>query len=164
MRTTPMKVSPNETVLPFLKAEQILQNGSSYYSALTRDIAQAKQSIDFETYIFDFDAVGERIAAALIAAAKGGVKVRVLVDGVGTPHWSSTFARRMEEVGIDTKIFHPFPWHIWNWSRSVVRLTNVMKWLYLFFKVNSRNHRKVCIIDCSIAYVGSLNITKNHLP
>ena len=151
-------------VTPQHADEEVLHNGDAYYRALIADIKNAKTSINFETYIFDPDHIGEQIITALMQAAMRGVIIRVLVDGAGTPHWSSTYADHLEEAGVHTRIFHPFPWQIWNWSRSVVRIPRVMKWLYLMFKANSRNHRKICLIDNKIAYVGSMNVTKNHLP
>ncbi len=127
------------------------------------DIAKAKHSIDLETYLFHNDTLGKRIALELAEAAKRGVKVRVMVDGAGSPLWSANFARFLEESGVKTKVFHPFPWQLWDWSRSIVKLPSLIKWIYLILKINFRNHRKVCIIDKEIAYIGSLNISKYHL-
>ena len=116
-----------------------------------------------ETYIFKGDKLGEDVAEALIAAAKRQVKIRVLVDGAGSPVWGGSMTRRLEKAGIDTRIFHPFPWRIWHWSRSVIRLPLLLKVIYLLLKINSRNHRKVCVIDQKIVYIGSFNIWKCHL-
>lgn len=127
------------------------------------DIAQAKKSIDLETYIFSGDSLGDTITSALIDAAKRGVKVRVNVDGAGTPVWGGNMTKRLEKSGIETRIFHPFPWRLWHWSRSFVHLPKLLKAIYLLLKINSRNHRKVIIIDKKIVYVGSFNISKCHL-
>jgi cardiolipin synthase len=116
-----------------------------------------------ETYIFKGDKLGEDIAAALIAAAHRQVKIRVLVDGAGSPIWGGSMTRRLEKAGIDTRIFHPFPWRIWHWSRSVISLPLLLKVIYLLLKINSRNHRKVCVVDEKIVYIGSFNISKCHL-
>ncbi|MDF1654812.1 MAG: phospholipase D-like domain-containing protein [Coxiellaceae bacterium] len=143
--------------------ETIFTNGSDYFHQLISDLHQAKHSIDLETYIFSNDTIGRRIMEALIRAAERGVNVRVLVDGCGTPQWGATMAPYLEQAGGKSKVFHPFPWQVWNWSRSVVKLPSMAKGIYLFLKVNSRNHRKVCIIDDKIAYTGSVNIDKSHL-
>ncbi len=144
--------------------EQIFINGKQFYDALIRDIDNAQNYIDLEIYIFQSDPVGQLIADALISAAKRGVNIRIMVDGAGSPQWGSNrMARRMETAGIKTRVFHPFPWHLWNWSRSVVRLPMLLKWVYLLLKINSRNHRKTCLIDNQIAYVGSCNICNSHL-
>ncbi len=155
-------------VMPLLLAHQsteevIYANGSEYFNALIDDIAHAKNSIDLETFIFDKDHLGNRIVEALEQAAKNGVHVRILVDGAGSPLWTTNYAKRLEKKGAKTRVFHPFPWQLWNWSRSVVKLPWMLKMIYLLLKSNSRNHRKVCIIDESIAYIGSINISKCHL-
>lgn len=159
-RPTTIKV-PAATLWPL--EEHVFSNGSEHFYALLADIENAKHSIDLETYIFTRDALGKRVVNALCNAAQRGVKIRILVDGAGTPYWSATLARHLERYGIQTKVFHPFPWQLWNWSRSVTALPKLLKGIYLILKVNSRNHRKVCLIDQKIAYVGSVNITQCHL-
>lgn len=146
------------------KLQQIIfANGDSYFKSLLIDIAAAQHKIDLETYIFNPDSLGEQVVQALKTAAKRGVKIRVLVDGAGSPVWSGSFAKQLEKVGIETRIFHPLPWNLGQWSRSHVHATYLLKAIYLLLKINSRNHRKVCIIDNKIAYVGSANISKVHL-
>lgn len=145
------------------RQETVFTEGQKHFDALLSDIAKAKHSIDLETYLFHNDTLGKRIALELAEAAKRGVKVRVMVDGAGSPLWSTNFARFLEEAGVKTKVFHPFPWQLWDWSRSIVKLPFLIKWIYLILKINFRNHRKVCIIDKEIAYIGSLNISKYHL-
>lgn len=143
--------------------EQIFSTGSQHFNALLQDINQAQVTVDLETYLFQNDHLGIRVAEALLAAAQRGVLVRVMVDGAGSPYWTTTFARKLEQAGVKTKVFHPFPWQLWNWSRSVVKLPLVLKWIYFLLKANFRNHRKVCLIDNQIAYIGSFNISKCHL-
>jgi cardiolipin synthase len=143
--------------------ENIFVDGSDFFSSLLQDIGRAQHSIDMETYIFKGDSLGEKIAEALISAAHRQVNIRVLVDGAGSPVWGGSLTRRLEKAGINTRIFHPFPWRIWHWSRSVIRLPLLLKVIYLLLKINSRNHRKVCVIDKKIVYIGSFNISNCHL-
>ena len=105
---------PDETIFP---------DGKTHFETLIKDIEQAQFSIDLETYIFQKDHLGIRIANALAAAAERGVTVRVLVDGAGSPYWSPNFSKQLEKAGAETKVFHPFPWQLWNWSRSAVKLS-----------------------------------------
>lgn len=140
----------------------IFSKGDDYFQSLLADINAAQKSIDLEVYIFNYDDLGEKIVQALKNAAKRGIKVRVLVDGAGTPVWKS-FAHQLEETGAQTRIFHPFPWRLWQLSRSYVHVPAILKTIYLLLKINSRNHRKVCIIDQQIAYIGSFNISQVHL-
>lgn len=144
-------------------AETIFIDGGAYFDSLIKDIEQAQQSIALETYIFQRDSLGKRIIEVLAAAARRGVQVRVMVDGAGTPWWSTQFARVLEKAGATTKVFHPFPWQLWNWSRSRIKASLFTNWIYMLLKINSRDHRKVCLIDSAIGYVGSMNISKCHL-
>jgi cardiolipin synthase A/B len=160
---TPTKLPTHALAMNSDIEEKIFTNGTAFFDAVINDFNEAKESINFESYIFHKDQLGERIANALIKAAERGVKVRVLIDGAGSPMWSTYYARQLEAAGIQTKIFHPFPWQLWNWSRSVVKKTFLLKWIYLFLQSNSRNHRKVYLVDKKIAYIGSLNISKVHL-
>jgi cardiolipin synthase len=143
--------------------ETIFFSGFEYFSSLIEDIKSAEQNIDLETYIFAEDEIGDAIADALIDASKRGVVVRILVDGAGSPHWGSNITKRLEAAGVKTRIFHPFPWRFWQWSRAKINAPFLLKTIYLILKINSRNHRKTCFIDNKIAYIGSFNICKNHL-
>ncbi len=144
--------------------ERIFANGKAHFDHMLKDIAQATTTIDLETYIFQRDSIGELITSALIDACRRGVRVRILVDGAGTPAWTATYAKPLEHAGAETRIYHPFPWQLWNYSRSIIKLPFLLKWTYLFLKANKRNHRKTCIIDNQITYIGSMNITKAHMP
>lgn len=143
--------------------ETVFTNGNAYFAALIQDITHAKSSIDIEVYNFNNDALGQRIAKALTACTQRNVRVRVLVDGIGTPRWASGLGKILRQAGIENKIFHPTPWNIWEWRGSVVKLPFTLKAIYLLLKVNKRNHRKVCIIDRKKTYIGSLNINHKHL-
>ncbi|MCL5261388.1 MAG: phospholipase D-like domain-containing protein [Gammaproteobacteria bacterium] len=143
--------------------EKIFFDGQSYFAALLADISAATKSVDIETYIFELDEIGSQVLAALKDAAKRGVLVRILVDSAGSPDWPTKKVSELESFGAETRVFHPFPWRLWQWSRSVVRLPLILKAIYLLLKINSRNHRKVCIIDGRIAYIGSFNICSDHL-
>ena len=143
--------------------ENIFTDGGNYFKTMINDIAHAQKYIDFETYMFKYDKLGVRVANALLAAAKRGIKIRIMVDGCGSPGWGGALTRQLEKAGIETKVFHPFPWRFWQWSRSIVKLPILLRIIYFFLKVNVRNHRKVCMIDEKIVYVGSFNVAKCHL-
>ncbi|MGK5093021.1 phospholipase D-like domain-containing protein [Deltaproteobacteria bacterium TL4] len=143
--------------------ERLVCHGSSYYELLLNDINQARYHIDLETYIFDADPVGFQIAEALIKASQRKVRIRVLVDGAGSPFWGGPLVEQLEQAGVQTRVYHPPPWHLWQWSRAVCRFSTLLKLFHLITRVNRRNHRKTCIIDRRIAWVGSFNITQVHL-
>src|SRR5262249_20030916 len=65
-------------------AARLLENGDGIFPAILSRIAEAKLSINFETYIFSDSVIGRQLAAALSERARSGVEVRVLVDGWGS--------------------------------------------------------------------------------
>ena len=134
-----------------------------YFTSLLGDIKTAKHYIDIEMYIFSNDIAGIMLSDALCDAANRGVGIRVLVDGIGTPDWGNAITVKMEKFGISTKVYHPLPWVIRHWHYDAHAQDSITsKFIHLLTKVNSRNHRKLCIIDRKIAYIGSANIT-DHL-
>ncbi len=144
-------------------SETIFACGDSHFSSLISDINRSNHTIDLESYGFSKDKLGDRVVDALLAALKRGVSVRILVDGFGAPFWGSQYAKRLEAAGAETRIFHPLAWQHHNWRRSCMRLPWLWKPFQLLLKSNARNHRKICMIDGRIAYVGSFNIRQVHL-
>ncbi|MDP1573953.1 MAG: phospholipase D-like domain-containing protein [Coxiellaceae bacterium] len=142
--------------------ETVFGDGSSFFHALISDITLATKTIDLETYIFSNDILGKKIIAALSDAAKRGVAIRALIDGVGTLSWRTTLEKTLEKAGIDTQVFHPLPWKLSHW-KVIQKIPFLLRGIYLLYKLNSRNHRKTVIIDEKIAYLGSMNIDACHL-
>ena len=147
-----------------LISEKIFLSGESYFDALIKDIDRAKTSIDLETYIFQNGVLGGWIAEALIRAAHRGVIVRILVDGAGSSDWGHSLARQLRDTAnIESRVFHPLPWRVWQWHHGLLNRAWVYNIFYLLARINKRNHRKVCVIDESIVYIGSANIDDCHL-
>ena len=144
--------------------ETIFSEGSRYFEALLQDIDQASLSIDLETYIFELDSVGRQVADHLAEASRRGVAVRLLVDGVGSSSWNDDLTLQLEQAGVIVRIFRPLPWHILRWQRSLTHLPWLAKIRHLLETMNRRNHRKICLIDRRLAWVGSFNISRHHLP
>lgn len=143
--------------------EEILID-ESYLQSLLEEINQAKSCIDIEVYIFDDDHVGRIVTDALCDAAKRGVQIRVMVDGIGSIHWGGKMAQQMVLNGIKIKVYHPLPWRISHWSSSTSASKFIFsRIIFLLSKINNRDHRKVCIIDQHIVFVGSANISAHLL-
>lgn len=151
-------------ITPILETnEKLFFNGREYFDAMLKDIEQATKNIAIETYGFYDDKLGKKIIEALNLAVRKGIEVRILVDGAGSRKWNGNITREIEKSGAQSRIFHPFPWQLWQWSRSKVKVPSILKAIYLLLKINSRNHRKICMIDKKIAYVGSFNICQHHM-
>ena len=140
--------------------EELLTNGDAFFSSLEQGIGNAQISIELEMYIFENDVIGERIVQALIAAHKRGVSVRVVVDGVGSKGWVYSLGRSLDKAKISRKVFHQLPWE--RLLSKEPTFDSEPTWASLYERLNSRDHRKVCIVDGSTAWVGSLNISSAH--
>jgi len=131
---------------------QLLTNGSAYFPALERAFDAARSEIYLETYIFNDDDTGRRIAAALVRAAGRGVNVHVLVDGFGSKGLFEQTRRLLFAANIEVLIFGP--------KTSPLTLRR---------KRLRRLHRKLAVVDARVAFVGGINIiddmyTPRHTP
>lgn len=124
-------------------------------------IAAAEKNIYLETYIFDQDQLGYRTLAVLAAAAARGVKVQLLIDGVGSAHWTFNDAETYRRQGIDLQFFHPLAWQ--KHPSTILKSLTLQTIVTGFSKANHRNHRKICIVDERILFICSMNISDRHL-
>lgn len=118
-----------------------LVTGDEAYDAMCRDIEAAERSIILETYIFDRDAVGLRVADCLIAAQARGVEVRVLIDAVGARYSVPSILGYLQDGGVAVKAFNG----------------KVIMGLRLPY-ANLRTHRKIIVVDGRTAFIGGMNI------
>lgn len=138
----------------------LFHEGDSFFDALEVAIKSARRSVYLESYIFATDRLGERILGAIDEAANRGVDVRVIIDGVGSSAWSAQIRARAKRGRFQLKVFHELPWG--RLLRRRRRAGKVGFFWGLFRHLNNRNHRKVCVIDGVIGFVGSLNIIEYH--
>jgi cardiolipin synthase len=115
-----------------------LVNGDQIFPAMLKAIDDAKETINFESYIFKDDAVGVMFAKALEAAARRGVEVRLLVDAVGSPHLGN-LDQEMNAAGIKVRVFHR------------IRLWTITK-------LGERTHRKLMVVDGVVSFTGGVGI------
>jgi len=126
---------------------RLIKGGKQYFDLLKNLIDKAKESIYFQTYIFDEDETGTEVADALKAAARRKVAVSLLVDGYASKGLSRSFVSDLKEAGIKFKMFDP-----------------LLKSKY--FYLGRRLHHKVVTIDSTFSLVGGINISNryNDLP
>ncbi|MCA9279165.1 MAG: cardiolipin synthase [Phycisphaeraceae bacterium] len=120
---------------------RIVQDHGQVVDVLVHDIDQAQYHVHLLTYIFRSDATGARVAEALARAAGRGVRCRVLVDGVGSARMLKGLAHTMRSNGIEV--------------REALPVRPLRRPLQRF---DVRNHRKLMVVDGSIAYAGSQNM------
>ncbi len=134
--------------------------GDEYFDAVEEAINEAKRSVQFQSYIFSYDRIGQRFAALLCQAAKRNIEVRIIVDGIGSLGWIAHFGKEITESGGQTKVFHRLPWDA---ALSKIQIkSEKLSALQLLGYVNKRAHAKLIIIDGVVAFVGSRNISANH--
>ena len=121
----------------------LLQDGPSTYQALYGAMAGATNSIDMESYIIEDDEVGQRFASELKAAVARGVVVNLIYDGVGSISTPKAYFDDLAAHGVNTLQFNP-----------IDPLKAKAGW-----DINSRDHRKLTIIDGRTAFVGGINIS-----
>lgn len=145
----------------FWESEKIFFNGDDYFQQLIQDIDEAESYITVEMYIFNDDILGKKIAGHLINAHCRGVKVEVIVDGVGSFNFYEKLLPVFKKQKIKVKTYNPLPFlHPYSGQNDFFRRFNVL--LVRFGRLNRRNHRKIITIDENILYTGSFNITSEH--
>jgi len=130
-----------------LKGNQIelLAGGDQTYEAMIKAIESAKRSVALQSYIFDHDGIGVRIAQALIDAQARGVKVRVLIDAVGAKYSRPPITHMLKEAGVPVGLFLP----------TAIGLRLVY--------ANMRSHRKLLVVDGHRALTGGMNIREGFM-
>ncbi len=126
---------------------ELLVDGAATYDAMCAAIESAEHHVHLEYYIFADDATGTRIRDALVARARAGVEVRLLIDGAGSFETSDDFFDPLREAGAEVAVFH----HVYGIAGFRPHF-------------NFRSHRKICIVDATIAFVGGINITDDENP
>jgi cardiolipin synthase A/B len=114
---------------------RLFQSGKALFSAMIERIDAAQRDVALETYIFCHDETGQALSDALMRAAKRGVRVRVITDGVGTARldlFNAWPAARVEHRIYNPHIFGRFGF--------------------------SRTHRKLVVVDDLYAYCGGINV------
>ena len=119
-------------------AVELLRDGRENYPAWLNAINAARHTIHFESYILHSDRTGQIFADAMIARARDGVRVRILVDWLGSFMKSPRrFWRAFHDAGVEVRAFNPPVIH------------SPFGWL-------ARDHRKSLIVDGAVAFVSGL--------
>ncbi|MGI9327561.1 MAG: phospholipase D-like domain-containing protein [Pseudomonadales bacterium] len=118
----------------------LIDGGAQSLAYRLSAIEAAKQSLDLEFFIYELDASSRIVTQALVAKAREGVRVRILVDfSVAVFELRPAYAQALESAGVDVRYYN---------TASVAR----------FFSVQHRTHRKMLIADGEIAIIGGRNI------
>ncbi len=113
-----------------------LVNGVEIFPAMLAAIERAERSITFETFIYWEGHIAQKFADALADKARRGVKVHVLMDGVGCNCVNGPAIRQMTDAGVELEIYHAAN----------------------FARVNHRTHRKLLVVDGVVGFTGGVGI------
>jgi cardiolipin synthase len=126
---------------------RLLCGGDELFPAMRAAIAQARREVWLATYIFHNDEAARGIADALAAAARRGVRVRVVVDGFGSRGTLPDLQRWWADQQVALAVFRPLDrWYAWLQPGQFRRL-----------------HHKLCVVDGETAFVGGINIIDDRL-
>ncbi len=114
--------------------------GEDKWTALLEDIQRAEHFIHLEYFIVRNDPTGERLVRSLTEQSRRGVRVRLLCDGLGSMRLPKDFFAPLLASGGQAARYFP----LFRWGS--------------LHHLNHRNHRKICVIDGKIGYVGGFNI------
>ena len=120
---------------------RLIEGGDDYFQRLIAAVDQARSQVQLETYIFDFHGQAQAVAEALERAAWRGVRVWLVVDGVGTGALPEPWRTRLAQAGVECRIYSPL---------GTLGLLFPSRW--------RRLHRKLCVVDGLIAFCGGINI------
>ena len=123
---------------------QALVNGDEIFPPMLEAIRGARKTICFETYIYWSGKIGREFAEALAKQAQAGVKVHVLLDWAGSFKMDQELMDLMKDAGVQVLKYHPLRWY------NVARM-------------NNRTHRKLLVVDGTIAFTGGVGIADNWL-
>ena len=120
---------------------ELLQGAHELFAAMVRAMDAARTEVLVETYIFDLTASGADVAAALVHAARRGVRVQLLMDGIGTPELPPDWVARFDDAGVQWHRYAPLGW---------LGLLIPNRW--------RRLHRKLCVVDGGLGFCGGINV------
>jgi cardiolipin synthase A/B len=126
---------------PFLEGNrlEVLNNGDAFYPPMLAAIKGAQISITIEAYIYWAGDIGRVFADALADQAKAGIKVKILLDAIGSASIGSEILNVLESGGCQVAWYNPIRW-------------------YTLGRFNNRTHRKSLIIDGRVAFTGGAGI------
>jgi len=124
---------------------QLQENGEQSFRALIHLIDEAARSISVCLFILHPDKVGQEVLNHLVSRARAGVRVCLLLDGVGSLHTQRNFLTPLAQAGGSFTFFMPVLHHP------------------LRGRGNLRNHRKVVIADDRRLLAGGANVASEYM-
>jgi cardiolipin synthase len=124
---------------------ETLVNGDQFFPAMLAAIRSAQKTITLETYIWTSGKISDEFMAALSERAQHGVRVHVLVDGMGTLKFKDRDRDQLRAAGVE----------IYKYGRE--------HWWEMKPNINHRTHRKLLIVDGKVGFAGGMCIDDHWL-
>lgn len=118
---------------------EVLTNGPCFYQAELDAIANARETINLEAYIFHKGEIGAKFRDALTERARAGVKVKLIIDFIGSFSVRKSWFRELIEAGGRVEWYHSLR-------------------IDLIPQINNRTHRELMVIDGEIGFIGGAGI------
>jgi cardiolipin synthase len=119
---------------------RLLQNGDAFFPAMLKALREAKDTINFEVYIFEPDEIGREFMEVFKERSRAGVEVRLLLDGFGCMKMKKRYREELTQAGVNVKRFRPLG------LRNLVRIYR-------------RTHRRAIVVDGRIAFTGGAAVS-----
>jgi len=134
----------------------LLNDGKSALDWRLTAIDSAVESIDLQTFLWDFDTAGSLILDRLVSAADRGVMVKILVDDTFLISEDQILVGLADHPKIEYRVFNPFKRRASGFvSREILNLNE-------FQRLDHRMHNKAMIVDNRIAIVGGRNLADEY--
>jgi cardiolipin synthase len=118
---------------------EVLTNGDNFYEAELGAISSAQRTINLEAFIFYKGEIGDRFVEALAERARAGIKVKLIVDYLGSFKTKRTYFRKVIDAGGRLEWYHS-------------------PRLDLLPQINNRTHRELLVIDGVTGFIGGAGI------
>jgi len=164
-----MSHSATQTPSKSLKSwtgEKFYFKGDDYFNDVLKAVKRAKKTVDFEVYIYEKGVLADRITKALLQAVRRGVKVRLLVDGIGSPDAYMNYGQKLKKAGAEFRVYHRIPSAFkvfFGIFGFLFKKNTVHRFKSLWFHMNRRNHRKLVMVDGGKIWMGGFNVSDDHL-
>ena len=123
---------------------RVLSNGDQIFPAMLEAIHGAERTITIEQYIWSPGKVSAQFVEALSERARAGVKVHIIVDGIGSMKLTKADLKPLLDAGAEFVRFNSPGWFRW-------------------FKVHHRTHRKLMVVDGKIGFTGGVCMSDEWL-
>lgn len=129
--------------VPFTEGNsvEVLCNGEEIFPAWIKEIQQATRSIDLMSFLWGRGPITAEVTKALAERAQAGVRVRVLLDAMGSKGTPPSQVAQLRAAGAQVRFFRPTP----TWRLTVI---------------NARTHRRALVCDGQVAFTGGTGIDR----